>query len=153
SPTRPGRRVRRSRNRVSRGWYARYSCSNACMSPPAVRWTRCASADATDAQRASTVAAATRGVRNMADSGRGVLRSLYSSVSAIAPSRPSAVVAVATDRRRHRRLHGDLRSAEHPGALARREARRQHAIVDLTRDGEAVERRRWQEQALVVLEA
>ena len=49
------------------------------------------------------------------------------------------VVGVLRDRRVDGRRHERERAAQHPGPLARREARRQQAVVDLARHREAVE--------------
>src|SRR2546429_7478746 len=65
----------------------------------------------------------------------------------------SAVVSVAASRGRDRRAHGDACAGQNPGALAGSEAWRPQPVVDLPRHGEAVECRRREEQAGVVLEA
>src|SRR5882724_9188755 len=65
----------------------------------------------------------------------------------------SAVVSVAASRGRDRRAHGYACAGQNPGALAGCEAWRQQPVVDLPRHGEAVECRRREEQAGVVLEA
>src|SRR5881628_3041697 len=65
----------------------------------------------------------------------------------------SAVVTVAASRGRDRGAHGYACTGQNPGALAGSEAWRQQPVVDLPRHGEAVEYRRREEQAGVVLEA
>src|SRR6516165_5216962 len=65
----------------------------------------------------------------------------------------SAIVGIAAGRRRHSREDRHLYSRQHPGTLARGEARRQQPVIDLACDCEAVESRWRQEEACVVREA
>src|SRR5262249_8773406 len=64
----------------------------------------------------------------------------------LAEGRDSAIVRVLSCRRRHCRVDGDLRARQNPRLLARREPRREDAVIDLARDGEAAELRRGNEQ-------
>src|SRR5262249_42754459 len=61
----------------------------------------------------------------------------------------SPVVGVLRDGSADGRRYERERAALDPRALARCEARRQHAVVDLARDGEAVELRRGDEEAVL----
>src|SRR2546427_8301302 len=68
-------------------------------------------------------------------------------------ARASAVVSVAASGGRDGGAHGYACTGQNPGALAGCEAWRQQPVVDLACHGEAVECRRREEQAGVVLEA
>jgi hypothetical protein len=60
------------------------------------------------------------------------------------------IVRIAPRGGRHVRVDLDKRSAQYPAALAGRETRREHSIVDLAGYGEATEHRRGKIQPFVV---
>src|SRR5262249_18208396 len=63
--------------------------------------------------------------------------------------RASAVVRVLREGRRYRRLHEHHGSGRYVGPLRGSEPRSQHPVVDLARDGEAIERLRREVQAAI----